>query len=299
MACAVGCCSSQRHSGAGGGRGEPYRLRGQVSSVNFGDVLETLRITREGPVATITLCRPELQNRFDFAQHAEFADALKFLRGADDDVRVVVLAAEGKVFSAGGDVGTVRELVGDFAARKRAVTEGLELMQELLTFPLPIVTAVQGAAMGLGANVALATDAVVAWREARLADPHVRIGLVAGDGGAVLWPLAVGVMRAKRHLLTGDPISAEEGYAFGMVTDLVDRPEDVLPQAQVVAEKIASLPPLAVQGTKAALNRLVGQRAGEVLELSLQLEAMTMATQDVLEAVDAFIEKRPGVYEGY
>src|SRR5439155_14127267 len=118
-------------------------------------------------------------------------------------------------------VGTVRQMVGDFAARKRAVDEGLELMNELLTFPLPIVTAIQGAAMGLGANIALATDAVVAWREARLADPHVRIGLVAGDGGAVLWPLSAGILRAKRHLLTGDPITAEEGYAFGMVTDLV------------------------------------------------------------------------------
>ena len=260
--------------------------------------METLRITREGPVATMTLCRPDQQNRFDFAQHAEFVDALKFLRRADDGVRVVVLAAEGKVFSAGGDVGTVRQMVDDFAARRRAVTEGLELMNELLTFPLPIVTAIQGAAMGLGANVAFATDVVVAWRQARLADPHVKIGLVAGDGGAVLWPLSAGIMRAKRYLLTGDPITAEEGYAFGMVTDLVDRPEDVLPRAQELAEKIASLPPLAVQGTKAALNRLLGQRAGEVLELSLQLEAMTMATQDVLEAATAFIEKRPGVYRG-
>lgn len=267
--------------------------------MNFGDVLETLRVTREGAVATITLCRPDVMNRFDVAQHAEFVDALKFLRGtADDGVRVIVLAAEGKAFSAGGDVSTVRDMVGDFDARKRAVAEGLELMNELLTFPLPIVTAIQGAAMGLAANVALATDVVVACRGARLADPHVRIGLVAGDGGAVLWPLSAGIMRAKRYLLTGDPITAEEAYAFGMVTDLVDQPEDVLPLAQTLAEKIAALPPLAVQGTKAALNRLLGQRAGEVLELSLQLEAMTMATQDVLEAADAFLEKRPGVYKG-
>ncbi|WP_408899766.1 enoyl-CoA hydratase/isomerase family protein (plasmid) [Nocardioides sp. R1-1] len=267
--------------------------------MNHKDALDTLHVTRAGPVVTITLCRPDLQNRFDFAQHAEFLDALKHLRkSGSDGVRVVILAAEGRIFSAGGDVGTVRGMVGDSAARRRSVEEGLELMNELLTFPLPIVTAIQGAAMGLGANIALATDAVVAWREARLADPHVRIGLVAGDGGAVLWPMSAGILRAKRHLLTGDPITAEEGYAYGLVTDLVDQPEDVLPRAREIADRIASLPPLGVQGTKAALNRLLGQRAGEVLELSLQLEAMTMATGDVLEAADAFIEKRPGVYKG-
>lgn len=266
--------------------------------MDYGDVLETMRITREGAVVTITFTRPDEMNRFDVPQHAEFVAALKFLRAAEDDVRVVILAAEGKAFSAGGDVGTVLAMVDDFAARKRAVAEGLELMTELLSFPLPIVTAIQGAAMGLGANIAFATDAVVAWREARLADPHVRIGVVAGDGGAVVWPLSAGILRAKRHLLTGDPITAEQGYAFGLVTDLVDRPEDVLPRARAVADKIAALPPLAVQGTKAALNRLLGQRAGEVLELSLQLEAMTMGTRDVVEATTAFLEKRPGVYTG-
>lgn len=170
--------------------------------------------------------------------------------------------------------------------------------ERLMTFPLPIVTAIQGAAMGLGANVAFATDIVVAWREARLADPHVKIGLVAGDGGAVLWPLSAGVLRAKRYLLTGDVLTAADAHSFGLVTDLVDHPEDVLPRARALAEQVAALPPLAVQGTKAALNRLVSQRAGEVLQLSLQLEAMTMASEDVVEAATAFLEKRPGTYQG-
>lgn len=266
--------------------------------MKYGEDLETLRITRDGAVATITLTRADLMNRFDVPQSAEFIDALKFLRRAEDGIRVVILAAEGKAFSAGGDVGWVRETAGDPAARARAVAEGLELMTELLTFPLPIVTAIQGAAMGLGANVAFASDLVVACRNARLADPHVKIGLVAGDGGAVVWPISAGILRAKRYLLTGDPITAEEGYAFGLVTDLVDSPEDVLPHARELACKIAALPPLAVQGTKAALNRLLGQRSGEVLELSLQLEGMTMASSDVVEAATAFIEKRPGVYTG-
>ncbi|MGM5068700.1 enoyl-CoA hydratase/isomerase family protein [Rhodococcus qingshengii] len=266
--------------------------------MNYGDQLETMRISRDGAVATVTLTRPAEMNRFDVPQHAEFVEVLKYLRRAEAGIRVVILAAEGKHFSAGGDVGTVRQMADDFRARAKAVSEGLELMNELLSFPLPIVTAIQGAAMGLGANVAFATDIVVAWRQAKLADPHVKIGLVAGDGGAVVWPISAGILRAKRHLLTGEAMTAEEGYAFGLVTDLVDNPEDVLPRAQELAGKVASLPPLAVQGTKAALNRLLGQRAGEVLELSLQLEGMTMASRDVVEAATAFIEKRPGIYTG-
>lgn len=266
--------------------------------MKFGEQLETMKVAREGAVATLTLTRPDQMNRFDVPQHAEFVEALRFLRRHGDGVRVVILAAQGKAFSAGGDVGTVREMANDPAARAKAVAEGLELMNELLTFPLPIITAIQGAAMGLGANIAFATDMVVASRQARLADPHVKIGLVAGDGGAAVWPISAGLLRAKRHLLTGDPITAEEGYAFGLVTDLVDTPEEVLPRAQELADKVAALPPLAVQGTKAALNRLLGQRAGEVLELSLQLEAMTMTSHDFVEAATAFIEKRPGVYTG-
>lgn len=266
--------------------------------MNYGDSLKTLTIAREGGVATVTFTRPDEMNRFDVEQESEFIDALKFLRRAEGGLRVVILAAEGKAFSAGGDVGTVRAMATDFAARTRAVAAGMELMNQLLTFPLPIVTAVQGLAMGLGANVAFATDIVVAWRHARLADPHVKIGLVAGDGGVVLWPLSAGLLRAKRHLLTGDALTAEDAYTFGLVTDLVDNPEDVLPQARALADKIAALPPLAVQGTKAALNRMAGQRAGEVLELSLQLEAMTMASDDMVEATTAFTEKRPGIYIG-
>lgn len=274
------------------------RPKERLDSIKFGDECETLRLTKVGAIAYITFTRPDQLNKFDTAQHHDFVNALKFLRHCEDEVRAVVLDAEGRVFSAGGDVSKVRRLVDDFDARTAAVTHGLEIMNDLLAFPLPIVSAIQGDVMGLGANVVLGTDAVVAWRKARIADPHVKIGLVAGDGGAFLWPTSAGMLRAKRYLLTGDPITAEEAYAFGMVTDLVDAPEDVLPRAHEIAEKIASLPPLAVQGTKKALNRLLGQRAGEVLELSLQLEAMTMSSQDLLEAATAFLEKRPGVYRG-
>lgn len=152
--------------------------------------------------------------------------------------------------------------------------------------------------MGLGATVALLCDAVVAARRAVLADTHVNVGLVAGDGGCLVWPAAAGMVRARRHLLTGDPLDAETAHMLGMVTDLVDTPEEVAPAARALAERIAALPPMAVQGTKRALNRVSAQRAGEVLDLSLAHEERTLASEDLLEGIAAFREKRAPTYHG-
>ena len=152
--------------------------------------------------------------------------------------------------------------------------------------------------MGLGANIAFAADALVATRDAKFADSHVRVGLVAGDGGVVIWPAVTGFLRAKRHLLTGDAMTGEEAYAAGIVTDLVDSEDELVPTAMALAERIAALPPLAVQGTKQAFNRVIQQRAAEVLELSLAIEMDSMGSADLMEATSAFLEKRPGVFRG-
>jgi enoyl-CoA hydratase len=182
--------------------------------------------------------------------------------------------------------------------RVASIDEGRRLLTTLIDMPIPIVTALQGDAIGLGATVVLGTDAVVAARGAGLSDPHVAIGLVAGDGGCVVWPASAGMLRAKRHLLTGDRIPADQAFALGLVTDLVGEPGEVLPAARALAGRMAALPPLAVQGTKRALNRLMQQRAGEVLDLSFALEGVSMASDDLVEAIAAFREKRPPHYRG-
>ena len=258
---------------------------------------DTLGIEVGGHVATVTLSRPDLFNRFDSALHDEFVEALSELRGRPD-VRAVVLASTGKVFSAGGDFDWMRQMHDDFALRNAMVDEGRQLVTSLLDFPLPIVAALHGDAYGLGATIVAGCDAVVASRTAVLADTHVVIGLVAGDGGCVVWPQAVGMLRAKRYLLTGDRMTAEEAYTAGLVTDLVAAPEEVLPAAHRLAERLAALPPLAVQGTKRALNRVLLQRAGEVIDLSIALEMSSMASEDLLEAIDAFQHRRPPIYRG-
>jgi enoyl-CoA hydratase len=248
-------------------------------------------------VTEIVLDRPELLNRFDTALHHALTDALTAI-ARDGTVRAVVLTSTGRAFSAGGDFDAMRRASADRALQRTTVDDARRLLDALLLLPQPIVVAVQGAAIGLGATVVLACDAVVAARAATIADTHVNVGLVAGDGGCLVWPQAVGMLRAKRHLLTGDPLDAETAHAFGLVTDLVDRPEDAAPAARALATRIAGLPPLAVQSTKRVLQGVTRQRAAEVVDLGLALEEQTMSTADHVEGFSAFQERRAPVFEG-
>lgn len=150
--------------------------------------------------------------------------------------------------------------------------------------------------MGLGASVALGGDIIVASKTARIADPHVKVGLVAGDGGALFWPASMGMHRARRYLLTGDLLPAEQAYAFGLVTDLVESAAECLPLARKLADEIAALPPIAVRGTKKSLNALIKARAREAFDLSMAYEFTSGGSEDIVEAVAAFREKRKPVY---
>ncbi len=250
-----------------------------------------------GPVMELTLNRPDGLNAIDEAMH----DGLISLLGSINNqpaVRAIVLASTGKHFSAGGDLNEIARIQADSVVRRRFMEQARRLMHTLFDVNVPIVVALHGDAHGLGANIVLACDMVVAKRSARLSDSHVMVGMVAGDGGCVVWPQSMGQMWAKRHLLTGHPISAESAYGRGLVTDLVDTAEEALSAARRLADHIAGLPPLAVQGTKRAINRVMQQRAGEVFEFSLALEELSLMSDDAAEAVNAFRERRRPVYNG-
>ena len=248
-------------------------------------------------VADIRLIRPEVLNRFDATLHREFAAVLNRLNG-DPEVRAVLLTSTGKVFSAGGDFEMMREAHDSPRARRTIIQQARSVLSALAGLVPPIVVGVQGPVVGLGATVVLACDAVVAVKTASLSDAHVAMGLVAGDGGALVWPQAAGMLRARRYLLTGDPIDAERAYQFGLITDLVDTIDEVMPTAAKLARKLASLPPLAVQGTKRALNQVTQIRAGEVVEAALLQEMDTLTSDDLLEAITAFHEKRRATFTG-
>lgn len=262
----------------------------------------TLTITRPNGeaadhTAELQLSRPELLNRFDSALHGELIDALDEL-AADDTVRAVLFTSTGKFFSAGGDTEFILAAARDPKQRMRMVDEGRRLFHALADFPKPLVVALEGDTYGLGATVVLLCDAVVTAPDVKIADTHVRMALVAGDGGVVAWPANMPLARAKRHLLTGDPITGAEAHAFGMVSDLAEDRASVRGMAEALTRRMAELPPMAVQFTKRALNRTVLSRAGEALDVGFYLEAMTMGSEDLLEAVDAFKNKRAGNYTG-
>lgn len=245
----------------------------------------TLTLEVGGPLAHIRLNRPALVNRFDEPTHLELVNALTVVARCPE-ARVLILSAEGRVFSAGGDFDEIIEaasapkLRSEMTRLAKAVFHGLNELQ------VPVIAAVQGAAAGMGATVAGLCDIVVASRNAKFADPHVAIGLVAGDGGIVAWAQSVGVNRAKRYLLTGDAITAQQAHDFGMVTDLVETPEDVLPAARRIGERIALHPPAGIEGTKRAFSKLTGQSAQWVLDLGLAYEMDSMTRPDVAEAIN-------------
>ncbi len=256
---------------------------------------ERLDYKVDGHVATITLTRPDILNRFDDVTTSELVSVIEPLR-RPGDVRVLVLASTGTVFSAGGDFADILHLAEDYQARMDAWEMGRRVIYGMAEIAVPVVVALQGDTYGLGTSIALLGDVVVASKNVRIGDPHVKVGLVAGDGGGVVFPASFGMARAKRHLLTGDPIGAEDAYRLGGVSDLVETPEEVLPLAEKIAVKIAALPPIAVQYTKRSLNHAMQRQLKDVFEFSMALEQYSMVSEDLKEAVDAFKNKRPPVY---
>jgi enoyl-CoA hydratase len=212
-----------------------------------------------------------------------------------------VLRGEGKAFCAGGDVNTM-EGAGEGPGPSPALTvrstlDAARMIDMLLAVPQPIVCAVQGFAMGLGATVALLCDVVVMAEDAQIADTHVNIGLVAGDGGAVIWPLLASLGAVKWHLLTGDRISGLEAARLGLALKAVPAAE-LDAEAQALAARLAQIAPLAVRGTKETLNRIIRDRINMVLDTGLLLEGATFVSEDHREAATAFLGKRPAVFKG-
>jgi enoyl-CoA hydratase len=178
--------------------------------------------------------------------------------------------------------------------RDRLMTEGKAIVRGLLNLPVPVIAALQGPAIGLGATVIGCCDIVVGWKGAKIADPHVVLGLVAGDGGVLAWSQAVGIMRAKRHLLTGDAITAAEAHAIGLVSDLVETPDEALPVALALAARIATLPRGGIRGTKQAFGQFSQALYGAALDNSFAAEMETLARVEVLDCIQRILAGRKG-----
>ena len=255
-----------------------------------------IRATREGRVLVLTLDRPDTLNAVDAVLHAELATIFTDV-AQDREAAVVVLTGAGKAFSAGGDVAWFRQLADDPRAFDVVQLEARQIIHSLLDLEQPVIAAVNGAATGLGATIALFADTIFMADSARIGDPHVKMGIVAGDGGAIIWPWLLGPARAKEYLMTGDLLTAADAERIGLVNHVVPASE-CLPRAMEFARRLADGPILAIKWTKVSVNKLLKASVNLVLDASLALEAQTFRTEDHREAVRAFAEKRPARFVG-
>jgi enoyl-CoA hydratase len=261
-----------------------------------GQPFSALRLERVGPVLRVTIDNPASElNTVDARLHHELVTLFAALRD-EREARAVVLTGSGRAFSAGGDFDWFPEL-RDVARLDALRHDARQLITDLLDVELPIVAAVNGPAVGLGASIALLCDVILMADHATLADPHVKVGIVAGDGGAVIWPLAVGPARAKQYLLTGDALSAHEAERVGLVNKVVPAAE-LDAEAMAFAVRLAAGAPLAVRYTKIAVNKLVKDALNVAFDTSTALELLTFLSDDHQEALRAMRERRAPEFRG-
>ena len=246
-----------------------------------------------GKVAIITLNRPDALNAINPQLHTELEDIFSDV-ARDDDINVVVLTGAGRAFCSGGDVKSMDARQFDDTVKTRMpLRSARRLIHNLIEVEQPIIAAVNGHAVGLGATLALFCDIIIASKDAKFGDPHVRVGLVAGDGGAVIWPLLCGLAKAKEYLMT-----AVEAERIGLINRVVP-PDDVTPKAIELAHRLANGPTRAIRWTKLACNKRLHDEVNMVLDASLAVETLSMHTEDHKEATRAFAEKRAPQFKGY
>lgn len=254
----------------------------------------TLKVERRGKVLYLYLHRPEALNAVNAEMHTELSTVFADI-AADRDASAVLMTGSGSAFCAGGDMSWIRDLT--LFELDVMFDEARKIIVDLLELEIPLITAVNGVAIGLGATLALFSDVVFAAPEARIGDLHVRAGITAGDGGAAIWPLLVGALRAKEYLMTGDLLDAVTAERIGLINHVVSA-ADLLETAGRLAERLANGPTIAIRGTKASVNKLLRESVNLVLDTSLAREKLCMYTNDHREAVSTFFEKRPPVFTG-
>ena len=255
-----------------------------------------LCFTYRGRVLTITMNRPEVKNAANVRMHRELSMVFHDV-ARDPDCDVVVLTGAGDAFSSGGDIAAMREKIEDETKWVDTVQEARALFYGMLDLDKPLIARINGAAAELGATLAVYADISIAAESAVIGDPHVKVGLVAGDGGALMWPLLVGFQKAKELLFLGDTISAKEAERIGLVTYCVPDAE-LDARVDALADRLARGAKFAVAGTKRSINHTIRMLAQGTMENGLLLETLSHLTRDHGEAIDAFLAKRKPQFMG-
>lgn len=259
---------------------------------DISDRYEHIEFERRGRILTVRLNRPEAMNAANAELHTELSQIFPDL---DDDPEsdVIVLTGSGRAFSAGGDLDWMQDAIDEPERFHVTIREAKRILVGQLSMEKPIIARVNGHAMGLGASLAVSCDIAIAAETAKIGDPHVAVGLVAADGGALLWPQMTGYLRAREYLLTGDAIPARKAVEIGLLTDAVPA-EDLDTRVYDLAERLVAGKTKAIRWTKIAINRPLVALASHHADAAFVDEIRSNETKEHADAVRAFAENKRG-----
>lgn len=250
---------------------------------------ETLLVTRRDRLLTVAFNRPDVLNAFNATMHREVVEAMRFA-ASDPGSDVVLLTGEGRAFSAGGDLEHMENCIADPSLFEGEAADAKRLVFSLLDIEKPVIAKINGHAVGLGATIALFCDVIFAAETARIGDPHVNVGLVAGDGGAVIWPQLIGFARAKEYLLTGDLIPAPEAAAMGLINHAVPA-GDLDTRVDAFCDRLLAGATQAIRWTKTTVNIELKRVAHALMDPGMAYEALTQRSPAHRDAVQAIKTK--------
>lgn len=259
------------------------------------DHYKALKFSRRGKVLTVTMDNPPV-NSASFDLHDELSYVFYDI-ARDPECSVVVLTGEGRAFSAGGDIKVMNENIDDAMHHSSFFRRGPFIVHGLLGLDKIVIARINGHAMGFGATIALLSDLTIAANNAKIGDPHVLVGISAGDGGAFIWPQHIGFAQAKWFLLTGDHIEAPRAAEIGLINKSVPL-EQLDETVYELADRLADGPTQALNATKRSINMLLRRQVEGVIEAHLGLEMLTVFTSDHKAAVQAFLSKEKPKFEG-
>ena len=241
-------------------------------------------------VALLTINRPEVYYATNFKLHNELSKVWLDL-GQDDDVRVVVITGAGTAFSAGGDFDLIQDSIGNAKVISGTMEEARDIVHNMINLDKPVISAINGVAVGAGLAVAMLADISIASDKARFTDGHVRLGVAAGDHAAVIWPMLIGMAKAKYYLLTCDFLDGTEAERIGLVSQVVPH-DDLMDRAMDVANRLAKGSQQALKYTKRSLNQWLRQAEHTAFDYSLSLEMLGFFGEDVQEGLNSVRERR-------
>jgi enoyl-CoA hydratase len=253
---------------------------------------EHILVERRGEVLTVTMNRPDQLNAIDHALHEELGQIFTDV-ARDDRTSVAILTGAGRAFSAGGDIKAMMRHADETGKPGHYIdmSTAKRIIYSMLDLEKPLIAKVNGVAIGLGATLALMCDLTYMADHAKIGDPHVTAGVVAGDGSAIIWPQLIGFARAKEYLMTGEALDARTAEAIGLVNHAV-KAEALDAVVNKMADRLAQGPREAIRWTKVSVNVALRQLAHSMLDTSLAYEMLTMRSPSHAEAICAFTEGR-------